>query len=88
MLSRNNALTVKEIFYVHNNDELMSLVGTYSSHLHKMIYLGNRRYTTSALRKTKRGFPSGDVELQPPPAKKNFKELRDIHYAYDNVKTR
>ena len=60
--------------------------GTYSSDLHKMIYLQNRQFlpADSTLRKQSDGFPTNMEDNKPPPAKKKFSELKKKHRAHDN----
>ena len=55
-------------------------LGTYSHDLHKMIYLQNRRYLplNSKLRQQK-GLPSKKAELEPPPKKRKFDEVKEQH---------
>ena len=63
------------------------LTGTYNSDLHKMVYLQNRRFLPeqSLLRHQKRGFPSEEKELQLPPAKRSYDEVRKQHYATEKA---
>ena len=73
--------------YIHLN---VCIAGTYCCDLHKMIYFENRRYLPpdSSLRKQKRGFPTQNWELQPPPAKKSFDVVKQCHYAFDETAQR
>ena len=65
-------------------------VGTYSTDLHKMVYLQNRRYlpADSELRQDKKNFPSKHPEMRDPPSKRVYESLKDVHLAYDAAPTK
>jgi len=64
-------------------------IGTYSTELHKMVYLQNRRYLldTDKLRKDKTHFPSKE-ELCQAPVMRNYESLKETHQAYEIMKVR
>ena len=65
-------------------------IGTYSSELHKIIYLHNRTFlpASSELRRDLTNFPAKAENLSPPPSKRVYSNLKDIHKAYDASKTK
>lgn len=65
-------------------------VGTYSSELHKMVYLQNRRFLPmdSVLRKETKQFPSKTHEVRDTPPMRAYETVKDCHKAYDLAPTK
>lgn len=65
-------------------------VGTYSSELHKIVYLHNRTFLpdNSELRRDVTNFPTKAEDLGSAPCKRMYENLKDIHKAYDASQTK
>lgn len=67
---------------------VVSFKGTWNEHLHKMVYIKNRRYLPldSDLRSDDSGFPDQSVENSAPPRQRDYEKLKSVHHAYDKTK--
>ena len=65
-------------------------VGTYNKELTKMVYLQNRRFLplTSPIREEIQNFPSHGTENRVCPGKRTYSEIRQLHEAYSQAKSK